>query len=155
MHTSQETQYFGQVGLELVTMFLPPLSGCLFVLKQNLNHSILSMRTKGARCWGESQVSQQSTQLTFLQSQCLSTSASPSKNLQTQCSSLLLPVCLSVHAPGSLSLSVAFSLISLGPLPVNWLLAPPLDLWLTLFNPVFNTQAESSGLKVRAEPYHN
>jgi hypothetical protein len=31
--------------------------------------------------------------------------------------------------------------------PVNWLLALPLDIWLTLFNSVYNIQTESSWIK--------
>ena len=42
---------------------------------------------------------------------------------------------------------MVFLLIILCSLPVNWLLASPLDLWLTLFNPVYNIQAESSWIK--------
>ena len=49
-----------------------------------------------------------------------------------------------------------FFLIILCSLPVNWLLALPLDLWLTLFNPVYNKQ-KALGLKVcaKAESHHN
>jgi hypothetical protein len=72
---------------------------------------------------------------------------------QTEHPSLLLPVCLSIHPPDFFLLSmVSFSLCSL---PVNWSLALPLDLWLTLFNPVYNEQ-KVLGLKVfaRTEPHH-
>lgn len=47
---------------------------------------------------------------------------------------------LSVLTP---SYSLFFFLIILCLLPVNWLLALPLDQWLTLFTPVYNIQAES------------
>jgi hypothetical protein len=39
------------------------------------------------------------------------------------------------HPPG-------FLLMILCSLPVNWFLALPLDLWLTLFNSGYNIQAE-------------
>jgi hypothetical protein len=42
---------------------------------------------------------------------------------------------------------LGFFLIILPSLLVNWLLTLPLDLWLTLFNPVYNIQAESSWIK--------
>ena len=58
--------------------------------------------------------------------------------LQTKCPSILLPVHLDPFS--ILLLSLVFSLCSLA---VNWLLALALDLWLTLFNPVFK-KAESS-----------
>jgi hypothetical protein len=84
-----------------------------------------------------------------LPSQPMSQKESPlwclSKNLlQTECPSLLLPVLLSVHHPDSLLLYIFFSLIILCLPPVNWLLTLPLDLWLALFNHVYNIQAESS-----------
>jgi hypothetical protein len=54
---------------------------------------------------------------------------------KTQCPSLLLPVCVST-----------IFLTPYSP-PVNWLLALPLDIWLTLFNSVYNIQTESSWIK--------
>jgi hypothetical protein len=108
----------------------------------------------GARCWGESQIAQrgrESTQLTFFlswHSNQNALSQALSKNLlQTEWSSLLLPVHLSILSPNSLLLSMVFLLIILCSLPVNWLLALPLDLGLTLFNPVYNIQAESPWFK--------
>jgi hypothetical protein len=56
------------------------------------------------------------------------------KLFQTECPSFLLPVCLSIHPSDFFSLYVFF----LCSLPVNWLLAPPLDLLLTLFNLLYN-----------------
>jgi hypothetical protein len=67
---------------------------------------------------------------------------------------------LSICPPGSLLLCffvfVFFSII-LDSLPVNWLLALLLDQWLTLFNPVYTIQAESSWIKAcaKTEPQHN
>jgi hypothetical protein len=57
----------------------------------------------------------------------------------------LLPVWLSIHPPDFLSLYGCF----LCSIPVNWLLALPPDLGLTLFNPVYNKH-KALGLKVWA-----
>jgi len=66
------------------------------------------------------------------------------KPFPTECPSFLLPMCVSIHSPDFLILYVFF----LCSLPVNWLLAPPLDLWLILFNLVYNKQ-KALGLKLR------
>jgi hypothetical protein len=75
--------------------------------------------------------------------------------------SLLCPIYISVHVPEFLQLSLVFvfvfSLISLCSLPVNCLLAVPLDLWLALFNSVYIIQTEISRIKVCAKdvpPYN-
>lgn len=60
--------------------------------------------------------------------------------------------CVTLYPPDFFLVSMIFFLCLL---PVNWLLALSLDLWLTLFNPLF-IQAKSSCIKVcaKAEPYH-
>lgn len=74
--------------------------------------------------------------------------STPSQNRlpHTPCPSLLLLVPLSIHPPDFLLLFMFF-LINLCLLPADWLLVLPLDLWLTVFNPVYNTRAESSWTK--------
>lgn len=72
---------------------------------------------------------------------------------QTECPSLIIPVYLSIHPPYLLLRSMFFPPCSL---PVKGSFDVPLDLWLTLFNPVYNKQ-KALGLKVcaRAESHHN
>ena len=57
------------------------------------------------------------------------------KTLHTECPSLLLPVSLSIHPPDLLLFLYVFSLCSF---PVKWLLILPLDLRLSLLNPVYS-----------------
>ena len=66
------------------------------------------------------------------------TSSKPNVFPSTSC------VSLSIHPPDSLLLFMVFFLI----FPVFWLLVLPLDLWLTLFNPVYNKE-KALALKVR------
>lgn len=90
-----------------------------------------------------------STQLTFLLHWY---SRSPSLLLRhlkpVSSSSVSLPStsCTSICPPDSLTL-YGFSLTVLGSFPANWLCALPLDLLLTLFSPVYDTQSESSWIK--------
>lgn len=133
-------------------MFLLFNSGYfLLFLKQNPNCLISPNEDSGARYCAESLLTQrscESTQLTFLLNQY----SRRKEPVHTECPSFLLPVHLSLPPPDLLSLYGTF----LSSLPVNWLLALPLDLWLTLFNLVYNKQ-KALGLKVcaRAEPCHN
>jgi hypothetical protein len=55
-------------------------------------------------------------------------------------------VCTGQEGVFTASTLLFYFLTTLGSLPVSWLLAWSLDLWLTLFNPVYNIQA--LGLKV-------
>lgn len=64
----------------------------------------------------------------------------------TECPSLLFPVCLSLHPPYLLLLCMFFFFCSL---LVNWLLAEPFDLELTVFHSVYNEQ-KVLGLKACA-----
>jgi hypothetical protein len=63
--------------------------------------------------------------------------------------------CVSLYLSSRLLL-VSMFFFPLYSLPVTWLLALSLDLWLTLFNPIYNKQ-KVLGLKVcaRTEQHHN
>ena len=135
--------------------FSSPCQHCCFWTEfQSFN---FTNEDSGARCWGESLLAQrgrESTQLTFLLRGCPKTKSKVLLHTLSKPSnwmSLLSTSCASFY-PSSW-LSIVFSLCSL---PVNWLLALPLDLGLTLFNPVYNKQ-KALGLKVctRAEPHFN
>jgi hypothetical protein len=75
-----------------------------------------------------------------------SSSAMPFSHCVSEISVRLL---LPVHLYPSSQLPLTLCIFFLNPmsLPVNWLLALPLHLWLTLFNRVYNIQAESSWIK--------
>jgi hypothetical protein len=108
-------------------------SNSRFLLSQifNLKACLVIEKEKAAR-W------------TFSASKITKWTSSPcQKTLQSQCPSLLLPVHLSINTPLTLH---DFALCSL---PINWLFAPPLDLWLTLFNSVYDKE-KAIGLKVLA-----
>jgi hypothetical protein len=143
-------------------------------LQQNINHTgflvfcffkikfqsfDFTNKGLGVKCWGESLLGQRGrerhpddlpSQLTFPKRKFPFSTPS-----QKPFKENVLPfyfLCV-YWSPDFLLLSTIFPLCSL---PVNWLLALPLDLWLTLFNPVHNKQ-EALGLKVcaRAEPHNN
>ena len=88
--------------------------------------------------------------LTSLLSQCPSSPSPSPIRLKSPSSQMSLPstscgVSLPILLTPSSSLLVLNNPVSL---PVSWLLGVPLDLGLTLFNPVYNIQAESSCIKV-------
>lgn len=68
---------------------------------------------------------------------------SSNKTPQTECLSLLFLINLSIHPYDSLA----------PPCLLRFFLCP--DLWLTLFNAIYNSQAEKSFIKAKAKQHHN
>lgn len=112
---------------------------CCF--QQNLNCLTLSINTWEARCCGESLLAQrqnESTHLTFCLIHSPPKFSSPPLSqtiLSPNTMPLLFTSCSSLYPS---------SWLPLCSLQINWLLTLPLDLWLTLFNFIYNIQTEST-----------
>lgn len=111
---------------------LPPHRETNVVLTKSLS-LYFTNEDLGARCWSKNLLAQrgrESTWVTFLicSRRRPSPSLSENKTPPTRCSSLLLLV--------PLFLQPLTSAHTLWLLPINWLLALPLNLWLILFNAI-------------------
>lgn len=139
----------GKCGLvRMGTTLLEEVCTVVFFKKVNSHLFDFTNEVLGAKCWGGKLLAKRgrkNTQLAFLLGQ------SPTRNglshtisnkfLQTLCPSLLLPMHLSVLLT---PVTLYGFLIILYSLPVNGSLTLPLNLWLILFTPVYNIQAESA-----------
>ena len=140
--------------------------GGVLVIFNKISIIWFTSEDSGARCWGKTLLERQRKhpadlppQHTSHQESSLSYQLKKNKNKTKQktknkppSNSMFLLLSTSCTPPPSLSrfLTTSYSiffLIILCSLPVNWLLAPFLDQWLNLFNPIYNIQAKSSWIK--------
>lgn len=119
---------------------------------------IFTNKDSGARCWGESLLSQEKQrkhQLTFLHSRCPRSLTLSISNMSppTHCPSLLLPVHLSTHPSDSLLLPMVF-LNNLTFSSCHLDVCSPF--WLTFFLVLFSKcKQKDLDVYARAEPHHN
>ena len=140
--------------------------GGVLVIFNKISIIWFTSEDSGARCWGKTLLERQRKhpadlppQHTSHQESSLSYQLKKTKTKKKQktknkppSNSMFLLLSTSCTPPPSLShfLTTSYSiffLIILCSLPVNWLLAPFLDQWLNLFNPIYNIQAKSSWIK--------
>ena len=139
--------------------------GGVLVIFNKISIIWFTSEDSGARCWGKTLLERQrkhpadlppqhtSHQESSLSYQLKKTKTKQNKKqktnlLQIQCFFFFLPPVPLPPLSRFLTTSYSiFFLIILCSLPVNWLLAPFLDQWLNLFNPIYNIQAKSSWIK--------
>ena len=139
--------------------------GGVLVIFNKISIIWFTSEDSGARCWGKTLLERQrkhpadlppqhtSHQESSLSYQLKKTKTKKNKKqktnlLQIQCFFFFLPPVPLPPLSRFLTTSYSiFFLIILCSLPVNWLLAPFLDQWLNLFNPIYNIQAKSSWIK--------